>query len=124
MNIGLPQGSILSPILFDIFLDDIVYAEKFPLGCKVLLYADDILIIADNITKCQLMLDIFFLRSIRNNNIINYKKSYFLSKYNDDLFIKGKKITKVNKIKYLGHYLNLKSADINMSIKNLRKMLC
>jgi hypothetical protein len=41
---GTPQGGILSPYLFLLFIDDIAEVIR-PTGCEVILYADDILII-------------------------------------------------------------------------------
>ena len=41
-NKGLPQGSILSPILFNLYISEIVYHVHY--NCKILSFADDILI--------------------------------------------------------------------------------
>ena len=64
---GLKQGCILSPILFNIFINTLVTdikaldvgididGEKF----AILLYADDIVLLAANENDLQLLLDVF-----------------------------------------------------------------
>lgn len=51
MTAGVPQGSILGPLLWDIGYDYVLQADLEP-GCRVLCYADDTLVIstADNLT--------------------------------------------------------------------------
>jgi len=66
VNIGLRQGCVLSPILFDIFVNDLV-AELKEKGwgvevgmsrLSILLFADDIVLVADSAQELQQMLDL------------------------------------------------------------------
>ena len=38
---GVRQGSVLSPILFALYIDDISNSVSFFQGCHIILYADD-----------------------------------------------------------------------------------
>ncbi len=53
---GVPQGSILGPLLFLIYVNDMLSATKN----KLLLYADDSCILVSGQNKCQIEQD--FLR--------------------------------------------------------------
>ena len=53
---GVRQGSVLSPILFAIYLDDLAVNSQLHSGTFLLLYADDILLLAPSITKLEKLL--------------------------------------------------------------------
>ena len=61
-NDGVKQGCILSPLLFSLYVNDL--ANELPGGVnvagtniKILLYADDIVILSDSATELQKMID-------------------------------------------------------------------
>ena len=47
------QGSVLSPHLFAIYMDDLVQPGQFNRGMFIILYADDILLIAPSVRQLQ-----------------------------------------------------------------------
>ena len=80
---GLRQGCSLSPLLFNIFINDIALKIK---ACGksikidgdtvgILLYADDIVLLADNEKELQDMLDILNNWCVSNNMSANATKS-------------------------------------------------
>lgn len=46
VSCGVPQGSVLGPLLWDLAYDKILRTPMMPLNCSVLCYADDTLIVA------------------------------------------------------------------------------
>ena len=56
LNFGVRQGSVLSPHLFAIYLDDIVNCLSFSQKPQIIIYADDILLIAPSVCELQRLL--------------------------------------------------------------------
>ena len=116
MSCGVRQGGILSPILFSIYINDVIMKlEMSNKGCHInntffgcILYADDILLISPSITGMQDMLDICQTEMKWLNMKINAAKSAtirigsrFETKYSS-LCIDGIDIQFTDAIKYLG----------------------
>ena len=82
---GFPQGTVLGPVLWDLFVDDIVEAlqAKLPQGVKaeVVLYADDVTVIlrgADRAAlyaQAQLVLDGLSAWEYENDALVSLEKT-------------------------------------------------
>ena len=56
LDFGVRQGSVLSPFLFAVYLDDLTSICLHHKGCFILLYADDILLISPCVCELELLL--------------------------------------------------------------------
>ena len=83
---GLAQGAVLSPILYSLFIDDVVamLQKVVPDDCfmcygkklHTLLFADDIIMLAKSPLHLQMMLDALYDYACQWRFDINIKKSY------------------------------------------------
>lgn len=149
-NRGVAQGSILSPALFDIYIEDL--AEEISLKTElsfedILFYADDILILCQSPTQIKKCIEIIEKWSELNGMELNKKKSAILplsSRMAKDIpFMKLEKcidsvtqkvthqewtpalneingIPVVNKYKYLGTYLDSK-LTMRTQVESIKK---
>jgi len=116
---GVRQGGILSPILFLIYVDDVLLAlQRSKLGCVikgfyvgVIMYADDIVLISPSVSDLQLMLNICFNELNEIDMCINVKKTMCTRIGNRfknvcaTLVISSKPLSWVNNVRYLGIFI-------------------
>jgi len=69
------QGSVLSPQLFAIYLDDVASCLTICQRHYIVLYADDILIIASSLTELQRLVNMCEIELCSLDMLINAKKS-------------------------------------------------
>lgn len=141
MSKGVHQGNILSPILFNIFINDIgnrMYTNDAPLlhDSKInhLLYADDLLLLSTSPHELQYNIDRVseFCRdwglsiNIDKSKIMLFSKSGRLKKETHPFIIGNKILEYVNQYKYLG--VNISStgkflvAEKTLSLKASRAL--
>ena len=107
-NQGTPQGDPLSPLLFALFLSDL--PQSLPsLQCStpILLFADDIVLIAHNPTDLQSLINSLHLYTSTNFLTINTSKTVCLVFHRGRLpacsfFLNKTPLNRVNQFTYLG----------------------
>jgi hypothetical protein len=123
LSAGIRQGGVISPILFAIYIDDVIVAiQNCGLGCHIgmqsvgiLMYADDLVLISGSVRDLQKMIDLCISEITSLDLKINVKKSVCLRIGNNhktfckNLLINGSVIPWSNQLTYLG--ITIKSAS-------------
>ena len=132
INCGVPQGSILGPLLFNIYINDIVSASNF----RVKLFADDACLmysgsnVRDLENKVNLELNNINNWRKFNKLSVNFSKSNYIiftnkkNKYNYTITMDGNILDRTVDTKYLGVILDQKlkwNKHINYIINKITK---
>ena len=115
---GVPQGSVLGPLLFLVYINDLEFALD---ECRLKLYADDTVLyhpginVQDSALKLQKSLDRFCVWAQANKLSINVKKSKLMvfgsrsavkKANNVRIYMQGSLLQRVPTFKYLGTVLD------------------
>jgi hypothetical protein len=75
VNYGVRQGSVLSPFFFALYIDDIVKSLELGQQCFIIMYADDILLLAPSVVELQRIFSACESELISVDMAINASKS-------------------------------------------------
>ena len=132
IEIGVPQGTPLSSLLFILYIDDIVKLLKY---CSINLFADDMLIwiacddVLDAIRKINHDLNVIYIFLCMLKLKVNKTKTKYMiigTDVSDNVVIDGQSIEKVDEIKYLGIIVDDKltfKSNIEYLIKKISKKI-
>jgi Reverse transcriptase (RNA-dependent DNA polymerase) len=109
---GVRQGSVLSPHLFALYLNDIVKRLNKNQRLFIILYADDILLLAPSLSELQILFNLCELELTSLDMCINVKKSCCMrigSRFDSNCAsinsINGTSLPWVTEMRYLGVFL-------------------
>ena len=128
---GLFQGSLLSPMLFNVYIDDLAQDLAKTSTCSTipscLLFADDIQLLPINLSHAQSMINILESWCLNNGMEINVSKSAFVGTSSWSLNISNNLLPIADSYKYLGLPTTVNGIDwseyINSCSQKASKML-
>ena len=123
---GVKEGGILSPFLFNIFIDDLLLElERLHLGCYVgllycgsIAYTDDVLLLASSLCALRVMLDYCTMYANNNSVLFNAAKFHCIHFNQNSLPVMQLAVSLQNvplmwtdSIKHLGHVFAMNNND-------------
>jgi len=112
ISFGVRQGSVLSPFLFAVYLDDLVDRRIDGRFCYIVLYADDILLISSTVRELQILLNTCERELKWLDMAINVNKSCcmrigprFENHCCEIITMNGHSLPWVNEMRYLGIFM-------------------
>ena len=136
---GVRQGSLLSPYLFNVYMDELSEKlQQIKVGCYLnamilnhIFYADDIVLFAPSVNGLQQLVNIctkfmserFLSLNVNKTKCMVFSKTRIMTNQLSPIVINEANVEFVTKIKYLGYHFENKNADDDHTTQ-LYRSLC